>query len=595
MLSGGYSSVPLISEPEEVPEDSFDLMRHLRLNKPSHVTKGMFLEPVTEELEVSSVGSGTVRTKISRKLSNEEGTIVREDSLEQANLESEVLLVVPVEEIGDKGLESNEFKKTKVAEKAKDESLIVVTAEDEEEAGLSHVQDVATTNSEKSSESDAVNFIDYNKEIHLGETSASDSNKNYVSVDFGSEQIEDTMGISPCLPIPAHLKVASVVVQDSFELEEITNEDFNEKESSSSTDPEAGLNVESSDKRLTRENSGESSGFEEMLPDKDTLSPGSSSPTLGLKSFSEDAHVIVSDSRRPLAALLDPEMLSLAVEKARVGEVCEDEKSPRATFAQRRTRSLTKQRPIDEDFLASFVFSPNSPVLRDSVHQDKSLGMKVTHDVSSEDLGLSFNATSKNLKSNIDFSNASPDYVSATDENYNRVVRSEPEKSALEENENKSEEIGLLPGGSVEDELQSNGEALNLKEAETAVISQSEFSSGEIVIRSEGGLPPLTPVTDDNISEQNNDCNKDCEHKKRDDSFTTNGGEHDLSRPEPSVQFGEETENSRDLVAGENGLVSSVPEELTESSGACAQVEQREGSQKPLQKVDSDYQQVSLK
>ena len=595
MLSGGYSSVPLISEPEEVPEDSFDLMRHLRLNKPSHVTKGMFLEPVTEELEVSSVGSGTVRTKISRKLSNEEGTIVREDSLEQANLESEVLLVVPVVEIGDKGSESNEFKETKVAEKAKDESLIVVTGKDEEEAGLSHVQDVATSNSEKSSESDAVNFIDYNTEIHQGETSASDSNKNYASVDFGSEQIEDTMGISPCLPIPAHLKVASVVVQDSFELEEITNEDFNEKESSSSTDPEAGLNIESSDKRLTRENSGESSGFEEMLPDKDTLSPGSSSPTLGLKRFSEDADVIVSDSRRPLAALLDPEMLSLAVEKARVGGVCADEKSPRATFAQRRTRSLTKQRPIDEDFLASFVFTPNSPVLRDSVHQDKSLGMKVTHDVSSEDLALSFNATSKNLKSNIDFSNASPNYVSATDENYNTVVKSEPEKPALEENENKSEEIGLLPGGSVEDELQSNEEALNLKEAETAVISQSEFSLSEIVIRSEGGLPPLTPLTDDNISEQNNDCNKDREHKKRDDSFLTNAGEHDLSRPEPSLQFGEETENSRDLVAGENGLVSSVPEELTESSGACAQVEQREGSHKPLQKVDSDYQQVSLK
>ena len=155
--------------------------------------------------------------------------------------------------------------------------------------------------------------------------------------------------------------------------------------------------------------------------------------------------------------------------------------------------------------------------------------------------------------------------------------------------------MGLLPGGSVEDELQSNGEALNFKEAETAVISQSEFSLSEIVIRSEGDLPSLTPVTDDNISEQNNDSNKDCEHNKRDDSFLTIEGEHDLSRPEPIVQFGEETENSRDLVAGENGLVSSVPEELTESSGACAQVEQREGFQKPLQKVDSDYQQVSLK
>ena len=593
MLSGDYSSVPLISEPEEVPEDSFDLMRHLRLNKPSHVTKGMFLEPVTEELEVSSVGSGTVRTKISRKLSNEEGTIVREDSLEQANVESELLLAVPDVEIGDKGLESVEFKKTKVTEKAKDESLIVVTVQDEEEAGLCRVQDPVTGNSAKSSENAAINFNCYNTEIREGETSFSDSDKNYASVDFTSQQIEGMTDIKPRLSIPAHLKVASVVVQDSFELEEITNEDFNEKESSSSTDPEAGLNVESSGKRLTRENSGESSGFEEMLPDKDTLSPGSSSPTVDLKHLSADAHVIVSDNRRPLAALLDPEMLSLAEEKARMGGESADEKSPRATFAQRRTRSLTKQRPIDEDFFASYVFSPISPELRDSVHQDKNLGMKIRQDISSEDLGLSFNAESKNLKSNVDLSNDNPDYVSAMDENYNTVSKSEPEKPAQEENENELDEIGLLPGGSVEGELQNSGEASSPEENENAVISQSEFS--EMVIRSEEGLPPLTPVTDDDISEQNNDCNKYYGHKKRDRSFCTVGSENDLSRPEVSARLGDETENSRDLVTGDNRLVSSVAGEMTESSGACAQVEQREGSQKSLQKVDSDYQQVSLK
>lgn len=58
------SVIPSIVEPEKEHDDGFDLMRHLRLNRGQH-EKGFFLEPVSEEHEVSSVGSSSARTKIS--------------------------------------------------------------------------------------------------------------------------------------------------------------------------------------------------------------------------------------------------------------------------------------------------------------------------------------------------------------------------------------------------------------------------------------------------------------------------------------------------------------------------------------------------
>ncbi|KAL9957680.1 hypothetical protein ACROYT_G034604 [Oculina patagonica] len=421
---GGCSSIPLISEPEEVPEDSFDLMRHLRLNKPQHVTKGMFLEPVTEELEVSSVGSGTIRTRISRKLSNE-GTIVREESLEQVNLEPELLLNVPATSSEQTGFDLNETKEATVVEKDEDVARIVVNLDAEEGTSVSVSEGVVLDYAVKSSDS-VVN-------------SSICSTKGY-----------------PCSDVPAHLKVSSIEVQDSFELEEIGNEEYNEKETSASTDQEASLIVKPSEKRLTRENSGESSGFEEMLPDKETGSPNSSSPVLNTKVFSSVTPVLVSD-RRPLEALLDPEMLSLAVE----------EKSPRATFGQRRTKSLTKQRPIDEDTFASWAFSPRSSAAK---FVSENLGTSVSHEDSTmtsgfEDTGSNFLAVSTQepmiefMKSNLD------SYVGETDENCNTTSKFEPrnmlvtvELSELEEGGSSLGNRGTEPIERFENEMQVNGD-----------------------------------------------------------------------------------------------------------------------------------------
>lgn len=562
VLSRDYSSVPLIYEPEEAPEDSFDLMRHLRLNKPSHVTKGMFLEPVTEELEVSSVGSGTVRTKISRKLSNEEGTIVREESLEQPNMESELVLNVPVMDDVEKSLDSKEFEETKVAVQIEDDSQVIVNLEADE--GMNAVI-------EAKSSGDAVNLKNNTTEILQSETSITDyNNTNFISGDLATKVDEEVSESFPDVRNPVHLRVASIVVQDSFELEEITNEDFNEKESSCSTDQDSGLHIKSSEKqRLTRENSGESSGFEEMLPDKESLTPNSSSPPLISKRLSTDAHVIVSDSHRPLAALLDPEMFSLA----REGEQFVEEKSPRAAFAQRRTRSLTKQRPIDEDTLASLSYSPSSFASKDLADNDGRLGTKISQDTYTGDLGPSFLAC-RAKEPAIDLPYSSLDsYVCATDVNYNRTLKFEREKPEFKKSDNTFYNQDVAPGENFENELQNN---------EDIVITQSECSSRfktEAALRGEESISHLNAKTT-GILKQNITENKEDVHRKTDDNFPRHGSENVI---------GEETPLSRDLAAGESDPLMS-----TRADGACAEVKDMDKSQKALRMVDSEYQQHYL-
>ena len=572
MFSGGVSSIPLISEPEEAPEDSFDLMRHLRLNKPQHVTKGMFLEPVTEELEVSSVGSGTIRTKLSRRLSNEEGTIiVREESLEQAgNADSELFLSVPV--IGSElaGSDSNEPNLTTDVEIAGNESGIVVNVDAQEHSSISLPESAVLAHSVKSS-SEAVNLSNYSVESFQCESSGSD----HDNTDLAIEVEEAVADVIPVSAVPAHLRVANIVVQDSFELEEIGNEEFNERELSPSTDQENSLVVKSPEKRLMRENSGESSGFEEMLLDKESVSPNSSSPILNAKEFSTVAHVIVSD-RRPLQALLDPEMLSLAVE----------EKSPRATFGQRRTKSLTKQRPIDEETYASWAFSPRPYAAK---YADDGLGTSVSHEESSAALGLEETGSSflvDNAKEPvIEYLNSSlRSYVSETDENCNRMSQIESgklpgtvEPSRLEENNSSFGKQGETQAGSFGNKLQTNIDSWGLPDDTNCAMRESESS---LPLQSEEALRGGENNLLSNISKEEFIAHEGASENKEDapkltDSCCPAQGD------EPSTYTEQEKEPQKSL------------SEENESAGACAEVRQREESQKALRKIDSECQQVS--
>lgn len=586
VLIGGCSSIPLIAEPEEAPEDSFDLMRHLRLNKPQHVTKGMFLEPLTEELEVSSVGSGTVRTKISRKLSNEEGTIIiREESFEQGNLESELSLDVPITGYEQVGFDSNELQETTVSEQVENESQIVVNLEAEEATSISHAAEGVMDYYSAKSSSDVVDLINYSidsQQCTSSTSECSDNNKQDLSRDVGANAEEEVTDVSPGSAVPAHLKVASIVVQDSFELEEIGNEEFNEKESSS-TDQESGLIiVKSLEKRLTRENSGESSGFEEMLPDKESASPNSSSPVLNTKRLPAVSRDLISD-RRPLEALLDREMLSLAVE----------EKSPRATFGQRRTKSLTKQRPIDEDTFASWASSPRSSAPK---YVAESLGTSIRHMdstvTSGEDTGSSFSALST-AESVIGYWNSELDsYAGETDENYNRTSKNGSEKlsvtdepCALENSDSSLGEQDRVTFESFEDATLNNG---GLQDNNSTAIKLSELSSCLQNEMTHNGEESISPLTKEEFNSQRNITeNKEYVLNKTDATFHSQGDAI-------NTHIEQQTQSSRDLLSRGKLLVTSLPED-NEAVGACAEVRQREESQKALRKVDSEYQQVSSK
>ena len=574
MFSGGISSIPLISEPEEAPEDSFDLMRHLRLNKPQHVTKGMFLEPVTEELEVSSVGSGTIRTKLSRRLSNEEGTIiVREESLEQpSNADSELFLSVPVTGSEQAGSDSKETNLTTDVEIAGNESGIVVNVDAQEHLSISLPESAVLAHSVQSS-SEAVNLSNYSVESFQCESSGSDRDNTHLAI-----EVEETVAdVIPVSAVPAHLRVANIVVQDSFELEEIGNEEFNEKELSPSTDQENSLVVKSPEKRLVRENSGESSGFEEMLLDKESVSPHSSSPILNAKEFSTVAHVIVSD-RRPLEALLDPEMLSLAVE----------EKSPRATFGQRRTKSLTKQRPIDEETYASWAFSPRPYAAK---YVDDGLGTSVSHEESSAALRLQEPGSSFLVDSAkepvIEYLNSNlRSYLSETDENCNKMSKIESgklpvtvESSKLEESNSsvgKQGETSTQAGG-FENKLQTNRDSWSLPDDTNCAMRESESSSPlqrEEALRGGENILLSNLSKEEFIAHEGASENKEDAFKMTDSCFPAQGDE-------PSTYTEQEKEPRKSL------------SEENESAGACAEVRQREESQKALRKIDCECQQVS--
>lgn len=595
----GYNSVPLINEPDEAPEGSFDLMRHLRLNKPCHVTKGMFLEPVTEEVEVSSVGSGTVRSKISRKLSNEEGTIIgRAESLENANVESELLLSVPVVQNPEEDLESTSVIKLSGNEEEtnipRGESLEQAKVKSEVSLGVPLVENA--TEIMKSNEFIGPEVSDSQVEVESSVlVTEGGENTNMEGVD----EISSERGEGNCidhivensvagvetkegeqtpvnLPCLAHLRVAGVFVQDSFELEEITtSEDFNDKESSYG-DSNVGANVTIVKKQLTRENSGESSGFEEMILDKETVSPNSDSPTESVERFHDDSYA--NEERTSLAALLDPEIVSLAAEKVDKGD-----KSPRATFGQRRSKSLTKQRPVDEDTLASYVFFRSLPAAKDLAYEGEYLGTKLNHDTFPEEFQPGVNDNASKDKSSIDLLSSISDDVAMDKKSF-----------SVEKDDNRQQETDSLLEESCGGESMNSKEPIVVKDFESIATLRSAPSSTEI-IEDERAYQKMSSSTEGNTDdmELTDSTNQTTEEYLPTDDTQCN--ERNCSLAGGMSQFEGGFERSRDLLAAESNAVSSVPEEWAAATtvGACAEETKTEDSQNASRNVDSLYQQVS--
>ena len=258
-------------------------MRHLRLHRDQKKAPnpGGFLEPVAEELEVSSVdsGSGSVRTKLSRKPS--------------------------------------------------EETLCAVTAG----AGQATAQDLENAVAELCSDVIAHAMFELQKELEaFNRSGGGDSdvtvelNEWTVRADVnGSPKLSeestcensdsgDLASLQPSVLVQvgsSHLSILASHFQDSFELEEIGTD-----EGERGDEPSPLLCRK---KLLKRDNSGDSSGFDEELASEKGVSSSQVCTETGPSETSRE----ISRSRN-----VD---------------------SPQSKFAQRRSRSLIKQRPVDSE------------------------------------------------------------------------------------------------------------------------------------------------------------------------------------------------------------------------------------------------------
>ena len=298
----------IIVEPEAVPDDSFDLMRHIRLHSTHHNPLGGLLEPVTEELEVSSVGSASVRTKISRKHSEETlcASVSRENSQDTIKAASELCSYVIASALSELQGEEADIE-------CGNRGVVV-----DDSGAFLHLQ-------ESTEVADPLDF-----KIECVDISRDYNQNNLCPDQVAHDRMPEIIGpaTEQILVSKSHLGILSTFVQDSFELEEIVTDEGESCRDEGSLTTEL---VESSRRKgLKRENSGDSSGFgEEPLSDK---GPGSS-PGMSGAGGSEAlaAHESVSTCE-----------VDETSQASKLGT-----KTPRSTFAQRRSRSLIKQRPVD--------------------------------------------------------------------------------------------------------------------------------------------------------------------------------------------------------------------------------------------------------
>lgn len=193
------------------------------------------------------------------------------------------------------------------------------------------------------------------------------------------------------------------------------NEDFIEK-GLLFIDLEVVFNVILMWKQLMRENSGESSGFEEMIFDKEMLSLSFIFFMFSVECFY--VNNFVDNVCILLVVLFDLEMVVVVNEKVGKGEkfLC-------VMFVQRCIRLLIKQCLIDEDIIFLYVFFFIFFVLFDFMGIGGSLGMKLSCDV----LWLGVNINYVKSKLNSDVLNFILD-DNVIDQNFNIVLNFVQEK-----------------------------------------------------------------------------------------------------------------------------------------------------------------------
>lgn len=326
--------IPSIVEPEtDVSNDGFDLMRHLRLNR-FHNDKG-FLEPVTEELEVSSVCSGSARTKVS----------AQQDSFESiGNISVATKIFVPKVESEEKKEEQvtvltpvlKEILHIKETENSKDEKYDVSpeTCQTLSQTNVkdipSHVQRLSLNVPNKNSG---------NSECREGErpnvsnTMMSDLTKENSQSDFHIDASEqNNLKPKPISPLSLRPYLSLKLPQDSFELEEIATSEENLDKIIEHV-PRKFKRREN----LRRDNSDDSSGFgDDAIDVISKKSISKNTPTMK-ENVSKEGDIASSLDELNKMHLDVPRQMSTPIDSAT---------ARRSSFAKRQSWSTTKQRRV---------------------------------------------------------------------------------------------------------------------------------------------------------------------------------------------------------------------------------------------------------
>ncbi|XP_048579974.1 uncharacterized protein LOC116604286 isoform X2 [Nematostella vectensis] len=352
--------IPVIVGPE-VADDSFDLMRHLRLNRNQQRTlkDGIYLEPLTEELEVSSVGSASERTK----------TPAKQESVESLGTASVLTKISRKQDSVDTVCEKHETK---------------------------HVGPGSTQGARENADAsvDSTNCqikLDFNGVDDARPFEVVKSTPLSLSSESGiGSSLVDQEGIPVSGGRPGAVSLhtgMSRTLQESFELEEIATE-----ENCDCMDRK-GDKVEARSRQIRRGDSGESSGFED-----EDIQDRSKQPDLVIPQIRVDLH-------EPLPQTdIESQCSRKNVDSHTLTQSSKDDYScsrndpitdRRSSFAKRRSWSGSRQTAYEDDILrpkshtiaevnTEKIISLSSQVMRSSRDQTEQPSLYPSPDLTSD-------------------------------------------------------------------------------------------------------------------------------------------------------------------------------------------------------------------
>lgn len=312
-------------------------MRHLRLNRIQNpgreqLRDRILLEPVTEELEVSSVGSGSARTKISN---------TQQDSLDSLGNTS-VLTKISRRHSEDSFKERIPLDNSSFQEEPREDNQQTIEQVDEDEGD--------DGNNEQECDDD--NRI-VNTETSSGKDVQQGDNESGISSAGDSVNLNTPSALRP--PV-LRVLTSEKTHHDSFELEEIATSEENLDKIDEKRLTNKDSNVKT--RPLKRENSDESSGFEDDVKKRSIESLDVDDMKTNPSEGKNDSHVYSNDLQKHLLLPCDVSTPKTDAETRRSAFAKRNSwstsKQKRVVFQDEATELTTKSRSFDERNLSAY-------------------------------------------------------------------------------------------------------------------------------------------------------------------------------------------------------------------------------------------------